>query len=445
MPHEVSLTYTDEGGQQRRVRVRPPRFAIGRGEDNDLVIHDPNLSRQHALIEFLSGAPFISDRGSSNGTFVNGQPLTSAVALYDRDLINLGGSCDVAVGINLVAAEPANVGAPRPAAPPTAPATSEVAAPAPTPTTTAAGAAPAPAPSRLAPVIIGGVVAAGLLLALLVGALLWFNSGEAKRERPSYDASVDDAPPLPAEEDGASVATSDSDNGTANANLLSGGHGAAPASATALSESRGAPMADRQPARAVRRVMERISNDTAPYVSEAGVKDVAAKIEGYRGSAALAEKFRAMQRGCPEVAALARANNLKPALLLYAALAQSEASGGDPLSAARQMAPKLLTLRATFGTETANSSLLLVAAYPYPFNPNIGSQERTPHPLASKLMEFGGKRSTEDTTVARSVWFLREKGGITPEAYELVVRLLAVGVVAQNPRQHGVEADPLLC
>ena len=109
------------------------------------------------------------------------------------------------------------------------------------------------------------------------------------------------------------------------------------------------------------------------------------------------------------------------------------------------MSPKLLTLRATFGTETANSSLLLVAAYPYPFNPSIGSQERTPHPLASKLMEVGGRRSVVETSVARSVWFLREKNAVTPEAYDLVVRLLAVGVIAQNPRQYGAEDDPSYC
>jgi hypothetical protein len=107
------------------------------------------------------------------------------------------------------------------------------------------------------------------------------------------------------------------------------------------------------------------------------------------------------------------------------------------------MTPKLLTLRATFGTETANSSLLLVAAYPYPFNPPIGSQTRTPHPLAARLTEFGGKRSVVDTSVARSVWFLREKNGISDEAYRLVVRLLAVGAIAQSPRRYGVEADPL--
>jgi hypothetical protein len=227
-------------------------------------------------------------------------------------------------------------------------------------------------------------------------------------------------------------------NASANAQTNEAAPGATPASGGSTDEQIG---------REVRRAMGRISSDNAPYISEAGAADVARKVREYRGSAALAGRLRALARGCADVTALARANNLKPSLLAYAALAQSEgaASGGDPVAVARQMSPKLLTLRATFGTETANSSLLLVAAYPYPFDPSIGSQERTPHPLASKLMEVGGRRSVVETSVARSVWFLREKNAVSEEAYDLVVRLLAFGVIAQNPRQYGVEADPVYC
>jgi len=156
--------------------------------------------------------------------------------------------------------------------------------------------------------------------------------------------------------------------------------------------------------------MERISKDTSPYISDQGKRDVAAKIREYRGSTALAARFRSMSQRCTEVTELAQANSLKSSLLSYAAIAQSD-GGGDPLSTARQMAPRLLTLRATFGTDTANSTLLLLAAYPYPFNPQIGSQTRTAHPLASKLVELGGRRSVEDTSVARSVGFCGRRTG----------------------------------
>jgi hypothetical protein len=153
-----------------------------------------------------------------------------------------------------------------------------------------------------------------------------------------------------------------------------------------------------------------------------------------------------VKQGCAEISAEAERINLRPALLMYAALADSEGpSGSNPITAARRMSPRLLSLRATFGTETANSSLLLIAAYPYPFNPPIGSQTRTPHPLASKLVEIGGRRSTVETSEARTVWFLREKNAITDEAYEFVIRLLAIGVIAQNPSQYGIDAEPPLC
>jgi hypothetical protein len=191
--------------------------------------------------------------------------------------------------------------------------------------------------------------------------------------------------------------------------------------------------------------MSRISTDDAPYISEAGLRDVTERIRAYRGSTALQERLRAMQRGCREIDSQAQSINLKPTLVMYAALAESEQGGADPVATARQMMPKLLTLRATFGTATANSSLLLVAAYPYPFDPPIGSQARTPHPLYTQLVKAGGQKSTVDTSVARTVWFLREKNSISPEAYNLVVRLLAIGVIAQNPRQHGIDADPVLC
>jgi hypothetical protein len=195
---------------------------------------------------------------------------------------------------------------------------------------------------------------------------------------------------------------------------------------------------------AVRRVMARISNDDSPYISDEGARDVARKVKEYGGSSALAGRMRALGRGCAELTALARANNLRPSLLAYAALAESEA-GGDPVEAARRMAPKLLTLRATFGTETANSALLLVAAYPYPFDPVEGERKHRSHPLAARLVKLGGEHPEVAASIARSVWFLRERGGVSQEAYELVVRLLAVGVIAQRPADYGLDAPPVLC
>jgi len=50
--------------------------AIGRGESNDVVLDKDSLvSRRHALIEQKGDSFTIRDLGSTNGTYVNGNPL----------------------------------------------------------------------------------------------------------------------------------------------------------------------------------------------------------------------------------------------------------------------------------------------------------------------------------------------------------------------------------
>nr|PZN17742.1 MAG: hypothetical protein DIU78_23980 [Pseudomonadota bacterium] len=54
--------------------VTKDRFIIGRGrQTSDLTIKDPNVSRQHAMIEFSNGTYYIVDMGSTNGVEYNGQ------------------------------------------------------------------------------------------------------------------------------------------------------------------------------------------------------------------------------------------------------------------------------------------------------------------------------------------------------------------------------------
>lgn len=63
---------------------------IGRDLSNDIVINDPEVSRRHARL-VMSGLTFsIEDLGSTNGTFVRGQRLSSAVVLTPGELITMG-------------------------------------------------------------------------------------------------------------------------------------------------------------------------------------------------------------------------------------------------------------------------------------------------------------------------------------------------------------------
>ena len=64
---------------------------IGRGLDNDIVFHnDDRVSRHHARIEFKYGQFLLFDLNSTNGTLVNGRPVTQIV-LTPGDHISLGG------------------------------------------------------------------------------------------------------------------------------------------------------------------------------------------------------------------------------------------------------------------------------------------------------------------------------------------------------------------
>ncbi len=64
---------------------------IGRGLNNDLVLEDPRISRQHAQVRFKSRRFLIADQGSTNGTYVNGTPVTTEHVLRSGDIVSLGG------------------------------------------------------------------------------------------------------------------------------------------------------------------------------------------------------------------------------------------------------------------------------------------------------------------------------------------------------------------
>ena len=65
---------------------------IGREPDNDVVLSDLNVSRHHAeLRKSPTGSYEIVDLGSHNGTFVNGQPVSSQL-LTEQDIVSIGRS-----------------------------------------------------------------------------------------------------------------------------------------------------------------------------------------------------------------------------------------------------------------------------------------------------------------------------------------------------------------
>jgi phosphoserine phosphatase RsbU/P len=62
-----------QGNEQRTINLDHTPFTVGRKIDKDLVIPDPRVSRDHALIASENGQFYVVDQGSKHGTFVNGE------------------------------------------------------------------------------------------------------------------------------------------------------------------------------------------------------------------------------------------------------------------------------------------------------------------------------------------------------------------------------------
>lgn len=70
---------------------RDNELTIGRGNDNDLVLPHPTVSRNHAKINKLGANNYvITDLGARNGTYINGIELKGSKSLVLEDVINIG-------------------------------------------------------------------------------------------------------------------------------------------------------------------------------------------------------------------------------------------------------------------------------------------------------------------------------------------------------------------
>ncbi len=65
------------------------RVVLGRARDADFRIDNPDVSRRHAVIYWSNGQVMLEDLGSTNGTMVNGYPISSTV-VTPRDVVVIG-------------------------------------------------------------------------------------------------------------------------------------------------------------------------------------------------------------------------------------------------------------------------------------------------------------------------------------------------------------------
>lgn len=432
MQVEATLTYTDATGHTRSVIVSARYFSIGRNPENNLQIDNSSLSRQHALVECFDDFLQITDCGSQNGTAVNGAPVMGAVELRDGDVITLGEVLDLKVGVRAAAVPISTAAAQSHAAFLLAASSSsdisgahEAAKP------LASHNQPRPAWWMSVPVLAATAAAVFVMLAAVVLLVVSRDNRRSPGERRGAQQENRKKPEDPAK----IIGVLESQTPSARENLATLDIASTPtrSSGTITLPSDSAALV--QVERSAEQVMRRISTDSKDYsFSEKAVRDIAQKIDSYRASSApVREALISLRKGGPSIAAAARNEGITPYFVLYAALAQTDGgrAGRDALTTAQAMLPELIALRTTLG-HTPDSSLLVIAAYPE----GIGTKKS--HPLLGRM-----RGRIEDPITQRNVWYLHEHGGINAEAYDLVIRFLALGVIAQNPKQFGVNAEPL--
>ena len=78
----------------RRMPIRVPVVSVGRADFNDIVLAEPSVSTTHAKLQRRDGLWVISDLGSTNGTYVEGEAVEDETVLAPGTTIRFG---DVAV------------------------------------------------------------------------------------------------------------------------------------------------------------------------------------------------------------------------------------------------------------------------------------------------------------------------------------------------------------
>jgi hypothetical protein len=86
--HETVLLLVDG----KRMVVGPAGVVLGRSRQCDIVLDDPNVSREHAEIRPRGGSWVLTDLGSTNGSCLNGRRIEHPEVIKAGDEIELGTS-----------------------------------------------------------------------------------------------------------------------------------------------------------------------------------------------------------------------------------------------------------------------------------------------------------------------------------------------------------------
>jgi pSer/pThr/pTyr-binding forkhead associated (FHA) protein len=87
MPKLVVLS---EGLTGKTCELKGDKTTVGRMEDNNFQIAEPSVSSHHCEILLKGNDVVIKDLNSTNGTFINGEPVVSEAVLKPGQILRLG-------------------------------------------------------------------------------------------------------------------------------------------------------------------------------------------------------------------------------------------------------------------------------------------------------------------------------------------------------------------
>jgi hypothetical protein len=90
-PTSAELVLIEDGTDAKTYPIERDVVLIGRLDDSDVVLSDPETSRRHAEVRRENGEFVLQDLGSTNGTLVNDEAVQERT-LREGDRIGIGGS-----------------------------------------------------------------------------------------------------------------------------------------------------------------------------------------------------------------------------------------------------------------------------------------------------------------------------------------------------------------
>lgn len=454
---QLWLNFKDDEGNERKLEVTTPKFFIGRDSANDLQIKHSSISRKHLQIERFGDIFVVADLGSSNGTSINGQSLTQPSVIKNGDEINCGGAFVIKVEIKNgdeknsdhddVKASDAPAESPHGEQssnqPKSGSEVSKIAA----------------SESHNGFSLFFWAPLLGITVLILVGAsLLLLQPNEKGRDLskwPTYSDRNNGTFENDSKESYDDLSTSRNkpiftdeypkknenlESNTLNPYSTLSSNNNSPGSSTDSREKTDSFLNSEREKIEKNAVIfaKKLALHESNYVfTRRQVEDIERYVKQLSASSSIAKLLDQLHRNKIRIAQMAESKGLKPQLLAIASIVTLETRGStDVISNAQSILPVLSELKISLGNELTDDNLLIIAAFEQGKRGDFHSMRN--------MIEALGREPGVDARKIRTVWYLRERGKISDSQYNLVMKFLAIGTIAQNPRDFGVQAEPLV-